>query len=307
MLNARALDCIGREWSRVLMRPVVRFQARNAIDLSDDASFQFSQIEEVLNEYQLLDIGIPEQSGPHETETIERLGWLIGTTQPFSKHVELMAEALANGLSLQGAGEALSIGASSIFVNSSYGNPMDAHLHTGVNTRRYLLDLPDVTPRSKLLALLSGVTGPECTASETMMDPVDFGSAPLRSPQSGPALIEAITDCIETQPRADWRGSHALHELPLPVEVRTVMALAQQYASEGHDAIALFARLGELVARDDFNELHTLKQHQAIVDEYNTTRASLRAVHLAAAAKSATVARAGREQTVYDEVSELMH
>jgi hypothetical protein len=85
------------------------------------------------------------------------------------------------------------------------------------------------------------------------------------------------------------------------------MALAQQYASEGHDAIALFARLGELVARDDFNELHTLKQHQAIVDEYNTTRASLRAVHLAAAAKSATVARAGREQTVYDEVSELMH
>ena len=307
MLNARALDCIGREWSRVLMRPVVRFQARNAIDLSDGASFQFSQIEEVLNEYQLLDIGIPEQSGPHETETIERLGWLIGTTQPFSKHVELMAEALANGLSLQGAGEALSIGASSIFVNSSYGNPMDAHLHTGVNTRRYLLDLPDVTPRNKLLALLSGVTGPECTASETMMDPVDFGSAPLRSPQNGPALIEAITDCIETQPRADWRGSHALHELPLPVEVRTVMALAQQYASEGHDAIALFARLGELVARDDFNELHTLKQHQAIVDEYNTTRASLRAVHLAAAAKSATVARAGREQTVYDEVSELMH
>ena len=69
----------------------------------------------------------------------------------------------------------------------------------------------------------------------------------------------------------------------------------------------LFARLGELVARDDFTELHTIKQHQAMVDEFNTTREAFRTVHLVAAAKSASAARAGREQTVYDSVRELLH
>ena len=307
MLNARALDCIGREWSHVLMRPVVRYQARNAIDLSHGASFQFSQIEDALNEYRLLDIEIPEQTGDHETEAIGELGSLIGATQPFSKHIELIAKALANGLSLQGTGEALSIGASTIFVNSSYGNPMDAHLHTGVNTRRYLLGLSGVSLRNKLLALLSGITGPECTISETMLESVESDPPTPGSEPTEAELINAITECIEGQPQADWRASHAVDKLPLATEAKTAMAMARRYANEGYQAMRLFSRLGELVSRDDFTELHTIKQHQAIVDEFNTTREALRTVHLVAAAKSTTVARSGREQTVYDTVSELLH
>ena len=305
MLNARALDCIGREWSRVLMRPVVRYQARNAIDLSDGASLQFSQIEEVLKEYRLLDIEMPEQTGDHETEAVGELGSLIGTTAPFSGHIELIAKALANGLSLQGAGEALSIGVSTIFASSSYGNPMDSHLHTGVNTRRYLLGLEGISLRNKLLALLSGVTGPECTISEGMIESVPHPTSGSERTES--ELIEAITECIEGQPQADWRASHAVHELPLAAEAKTAMAMARRYADEGYDAMRLFSRLGELVSRDDFTELHTIKQHQAMVDEFNTTREAFRTVHLVAAAKSAAVARAGREQTVYDAVSELLH
>ena len=307
MLNARALDCIGREWSRVLMRPVVRYQARNAIDLSDGASFQFSQIEDALKEFRLLDIELPEQTGDHETEAIGELGSQIGSTKPFSKHIELIAKALANGLSLQGAGEALSIGVSTIFENSSYGNPMDAHLHTGVNTRRYLLGLTGVSRRNKLLSLLSGITGPECTISESMLDSVGSEPPANKSQRTEAELIEAITECIEGQPQADWRASHAVHELPLAPEAKTAMAMARRYANEGHDPMRLFARLGELVARDDFTELHTIKQHQAMVDEFNTTREAFRTVHLVAAAKSASVARAGREQTVYDSVRELLH
>ena len=57
-----------------------------------------------------------------------------------------MAEALAEGLSLDGAGEALSIGAAGLFLRSLTGNPMDVHLHTSANLRRYLLRLDGVTP-----------------------------------------------------------------------------------------------------------------------------------------------------------------
>jgi len=49
----------------------------------------------------------------------------------------MLAKALADGLSLQGTGEALSIGAAGLFMRSLTGNPMDVHLHTGANLRRY--------------------------------------------------------------------------------------------------------------------------------------------------------------------------
>ena len=267
---------------------------------------QFSQIDDVLNEYRLLDIETPKQTGDHETEAIGELGSLIGTTAPFSGHIEQIAKALADGLSLQGAGEALSIGVSTIFVSSSYGDPMDSHLHTGVNTRRYLLGLEGISLRNKLLALLSAVTGPECTISESLLHPAESESVTPGSERTESELIEDITECIEGQPHADWRASHKVHELPLPAEA-TVMAMARQYGDEGYDAMRLFNRLGELVSRDDFTELHTIKQHQTIVDEFNTIREAFRMVHLVAAAKSATVARSGREQTVYDSVSELLH
>ena len=151
------------------------------------------------------------------------------------------------------------------------------------------------------------MTGPECTISEGMIESVGSDPVTPGSDRTESELIEAITECIEGQPQGDWRASHAVHELPLPAEAKTVMAMARRYANEGYDAMRLFSRLGELVARDDFTELHTIKQHQAIVDEFNTTRAAFRTVHLVAAAKSATVARSGREQTVYDSVSELLH
>ena len=310
MLTCRALDCIGREWSSVLMRPVVRYQARNAIDLSEGASFHFSQIEDALKEYRLLDIEISEHTGDHETETIGELGLLIGTTRPFSAHIELIAQALAKGLSLEGAGEALSIGASTIFTSTTYGNPMDSHLHTGVNARRYLLGLETVSLRNKLLALLSGVTGPECTVSEGMMDlTTDAGSGLSidRPAGSESDLIEAVSECIESQPRADWRASSRVDKLPLPEAATTAMNLVRHYENQGYAPMRLFNRLGEHVSRDDFTELHSIKQHQAIVDEFNTTREPFRAVHLVAATKSAVVVRSGREQTVYDSVRELLH
>ena len=309
MLTARAIDCIGSEWNRVLMRPVVRYLARNAIDISEGAKFHFDMIDEAIDDARLMEIELRAETGEEESASIGELAGRIGANHKFSANIPLIADALAGGLSLEGAGEALSIGASTLFVCSSYGNPMDSHLHTGVNTRRYLLGLPGVKRRNQLRALLSGITGPECLFSETTIDhvphvdPEKLAALPARNEDE---LIEAITECIEDQPQVDF-GSKSLDQLRTGPEVREVIALAQQYVDSGFEPMRLFERLGALVSRDDFTELHGVKQHQALVDEFNSTRESFRGVHLVAAAKSAAVVHAGHEQEVYSELVQVLH
>ena len=181
---------------------MVRYQARRAIDLSEGAGFHFSTLESAIDEFGLLDKDLPMNSGPHETDAIGALAKRLAATRPFAGHVALIARALADGLSLAGAGEALSVAASSIFVSSTYGNPIDSHFHTGVNTRRYLLGRPGVSKRCKLLALLSGVTGPECTCAESLMswtphvEPETLARLPERDETS---LLNAIVQCMEEQ------------------------------------------------------------------------------------------------------------
>jgi hypothetical protein len=48
-----------------------------------------------------------------------------------------MAKASASGISLEGAGEGLSLGAAGLFLRSLGGNPMDVHWHTSINLRRF--------------------------------------------------------------------------------------------------------------------------------------------------------------------------
>ncbi len=83
----------------------------------------------------------------------------------------MLARALADGLSLEGAGEALSVGGSTLFLRSQTGNPMDVHINTGANTRRYLLRQPELSLRIKLRALLIWNTGPEVLMAQRMLAP----------------------------------------------------------------------------------------------------------------------------------------
>ena len=109
-----------------------------------------------------MDREIPAQTGDRETRAIGELGEAIGGCTDYLDGMEPMAKALAEGLSLEGAGEGLSVGASKAYLKSSYGNPMDSHLHTGTNGRRYLVNMEGVSQRHKIEALITGLTGPEC-------------------------------------------------------------------------------------------------------------------------------------------------
>ena len=96
-----------------------------------------------------------------ESAAIAALGENIGAIKKMPEVTELMLSALAKGLSLHGIGEALSIGGAHLFLRSHTGNPFDVHIHTGINARRYLLDIEDVAVRSKALGLLSWPSGVE--------------------------------------------------------------------------------------------------------------------------------------------------
>ena len=305
--TARALDWLGWEWASVLARPAVRYQARRPSRLLPKM-FDFAEVEALLDTYKLLEIDIQEESTPAETTRIGELGLQMGRTKKYLGNIELMAEALASGLSLEGAGEALSIAAAAAYLSTSYGNPMDSHLHTGTNNRRYLLSQNGVSLRNKLLGLLTGFTGPEVLLAERLLNwesnlaPNISASLPDRGQEE---LLDAITDSIEGQPWLDWRQIGVAMTVA-PDEVRNSIALARQYSDKGYDPRAYFDRLAEIACRDDFTEMHSLKHFQAIADEYYSTREPFRWLHMVSAAKSAAVIHAGKEHSVYRQAMELM-
>ncbi len=305
--TARALDSIGWEWAHVLFRPVVRCQARRAPRLLRN-NYDFDDVQELVKEYKLLEKGVPAQPTQDESGLILELGMTLGKNKNYLDNIEPMARAMADGLSLQGAGEALSIGAAAAYLSTSYGNPMDAHLHTGTNNRRYLLDQTDVSLENKLLGLLTAFTGPEVLLAERLLNWEDNLSRDITSGlpnRDQTELLEAITQSIEDQPWLDWRKI-GVAQTVAPESVKETVALARQYADLGYDDRAYFRRLAEIACRDDFTEMHALKHFQAIVDEYYATSREHRWLHMVSAAKSAAIVHLGKEHRVYNRARELI-
>ena len=159
----RALESIGQEYLPILMRPAVRYVTRFPIAPG------VPEIEALIEEHQLLTRVTRQHSGEDETAVIGRVGEAIGRCDVYADIPVLLAKALADGLSLEGAGEALSIGAAGLFLRSLTGNPMDVHLHTSANLRRYLIGLDGLSLKNKLLVLLLWHTGPEIRSTARRM------------------------------------------------------------------------------------------------------------------------------------------
>ena len=308
--TARALEAIGREWAGVLFRPAIRYQARPPTPL-DDVELNYvayESVEAIFDEYKLLECDIPLRSSAEETEQIGALSRQIGASKSYYATIAPLAEALVNGLSLEGAGEALSIGAAAAYLSTSYGNPMDSHTHTGINNRRYVLAQEGVSLRNKLLGLMTALTGPEVLLAEPLTNWTSNVEEDVTShlpARSQDALLDALTESVEGQPWLDWR-SIGVDNVVAPDEVKETVALARQYSELGYDAGAYFERLAEISCRDDFTEMHSLKHFQAIVDEYYATREPYRWLHLVSAAKSAAVTHVGKEHQVYNQAKAVL-
>jgi hypothetical protein len=267
------------------------------------------EFDALLDEYRLLERPLRQQTGAHETTVIGQLGEDISHCHQYAEIPAMLAKALADGLSLDGTGEALSIGAAGLFLRSLTGNPMDVHLHTGVNLRRYLVQLDGLSRRNKLLALLLWHTGPEVRSTQNRMEPTPqpdmsaVASLPYRSQDE---LLDAITASIYNQPPTDWSMIADLDMLRAVPEVKITVNLAQQYTELGYDATACITRLAEIACHDNFTEMHAFKHHQAVVEEFYTTREPWRWRHLVAGAQAAAISF-GKNMEIYEEALELLH
>jgi hypothetical protein len=301
----RALELYGDEHLKVLMRPAVRYVARFPTHRV------VPDVDMVIEKYGLMDLELREKTGEDETAHIGRVGEAIGRVEKYPEIPRLLAQALVDGLSVEGAGEALSIGAAGLFLRSQTGNPMDVHMHTSANLRRWLLKMDGFSRRNRLLILLLWHTGPEVMSTQYRMEAVPqpeaeaaaLAALPHRSQEE---LLEAITDSIHQQPPTDWSKVSNLGKMIAVPEVKDTVNLAKQYVSLRYDPEVLIARLAEIVCHDSFTEMHAFKHHQSIVEEFRNTRDPWRWLHLVCGAQAAAISY-GKNMEVFEDALEIMH
>ncbi len=298
----RALEYLGWEYAKYIGRAPVRYITRPTAPASLD------DVDGLIAKFGLLERDLRFATGKDETGAITALADDIGHCSQFGEIPEMVARALADGLSLEGAGEGLSVGGSTLFLRSQTGNPMDVHINTGANTRRYLLRQPELSLRTKLQALLVWHTGPEVRMAQRMLapdlqpEPERVAALPFRTQDELIAEIESLIGRLpvgERLPKANlatWRSTD---------EVKQAAALAQRYANCEYAPEPLITALGKIACRDNFTEMHALKHHQATYEEFHATRPSLRWRHLVAAVQAAAISH-GRIQDVYEHAAEAM-
>jgi len=292
-----------------LMRPAVRYVTRNPVSPPNPMGSPLGGIYKLIEEHQLLKRVLRQRTGDDETAAIGALGEAFGRVDNFADIPVLMAQALADGLSLEGGGEALSIGAAALFLRSLGGNPMDVHLHTSVNIRRYLIRLDGISLHNKLLLLMSWHVGPEIrsTANRMQLAPQpDMAAVDALPHRSQEELLEVVQQSIYNQPPTDWSQVSNLGLMRAVPEVREVVKLATQYMRLGYDPDAFIKMLAEIVCHDNFTEMHAFKHHQSIVEEYYATREPWRWMHLVAGAQAAAISF-GKNMTIYEDALELFH
>lgn len=299
----RALEIYGHEHLKVLMRPAVRYVARFPTHRV------VPDVDALIERLDLMNIPLREQTGEDETAAIGALGEAIGRVEKYNEIPRLLGQALVDGMSVEGAGEALSIGAAGLFLRSQTGNPMDVHMHTSANLRRWLLKLDGLSRRNRLLILLLWHTGPEVMSTQYRMEPApqpDPAAVAALPHRSQAALLEAITTSIHEQPPTDWSKVTNLGKMIAVPEVKETVNLAQQYVNLRYDPEVLIARLAEIVCHDSFTEMHAFKHHQSIVEEFRNTRDPWRWMHLVCGVQAAAISY-GKNMEVFEDALDLMH
>jgi hypothetical protein len=297
------METLGAEHLKVLFRPAVRYVARFP------AQRLVPEADALIEQHGLLNRILRQRTGDDETAKIGELGEAIRAVKTYPEIPKMIAQALADGLSLEGAGEALSIGAAGLFLRSLTGNPMDVHLHTSANLRRYLIRLDGFSKKNKLLTLLLWHTGPEVKSTQYRMeaelqpDAAAVAALPHRSQEE---LLEAITQSIYTQPPTDWATVTNLGMMRAVPEVKQTVNLAQQYVDLRYDPQVLINRLAQIVCHDNFTEMHAFKHHQAVIEEFHNTREPWRWMHLVCGCQAAAISF-GKNMSVYEDALELMH
>ena len=315
----RALDVVGWKHAEVILRPPVRFLCRHPMleygegergkIIQEGISLytKFSDLENLIEIYSLDKADLAIDTSMKETGAIKALAEEVSNIRKISETPALVAQKLAGGLSVMGVLEGLSVGGAMRFIRSNTGNPFDVHMHTGISARRYLLSLPGLSHRTRLLLLMSWGQGYEIRhLDRTLVWDLNTNSNDIDD-ASQDDLLGAIVDSLEGQPIFDLASlTGSIAEVVAPESVLETTALAQRYVELGYDPQPFFELMAQHVCRDDQSEMHAYKMQQATYEEFYKTRDELRGLHLVAAAKhAATVARLN-PRTIYPKTRALM-
>ncbi|HYB43818.1 MAG TPA: hypothetical protein VEL75_18710, partial [Candidatus Methylomirabilis sp.] len=105
----RALEYFGWEYAKFIGRAPVRYITRPTAPTSLD------EVNALIAEHELLERDLRFETGEDETAAVTGLADAIGRCDEFTAIPALLARALGDGLSMEGAGEALSVGGSTLF------------------------------------------------------------------------------------------------------------------------------------------------------------------------------------------------
>jgi len=318
----RALDDIGWEWASVLLRPPVRYLATHPMlepigEFKPDVVAEsvrhyqhFDEVERLIDERDLTRDTLSLERRESEDDAVVALAQQIGAVSDIRTIGVILADAVQSGLSLQATAEALSAGGAMLFLRSHSGNPFDVHIHTGINARRYVLNLNGISLRTKLLTLLGWCLGTEVRYLNSTLrwsirtDSQTIASLPKRNQSD---LLSAIADGISDVPVIDLdKITVSVDDLVAPAQVQNCIALAQQYTDLGYDPDPLFALMAELVCHDDQTEMHAYKLQQATFEEYHNTCEPCRWVHMVSAVKHAACIVQMHPKTVYPRAHKLL-
>ena len=182
-------------------------------------------VDELIRKHELLERDLRAKTGEDETAAITALADEIGRCNDFGEIPEMLARALGGGVSLEGVGEGLSVGGSTLLPALADGQP-DGRAHQ--HRRQYpalSAAQPDLSRRIKLQALLVWNTGPEVRMAQRMLardvqpEPERVASLPSRTQDE---LLEEIESFIGRLPvgerlpaanLATWRSTDEVKQV----------------------------------------------------------------------------------------------
>lgn len=288
----RAIDVLGEEFAEYLIRPVVRY-------VTGGLTPPFpTEIMELMNKHVSEPRDQRIETREDETRIISELSQQLGNIDSFSMVPRLLSQSIADGLSLRGAGEALSIAASMLFLRWQTLNSMDVHQNITANALRHVIGLEQISWQTKLHSLFVWHAGPDVRRSRSRL--ISFAEttrqAGEKDDQMENDLLGRIDQLLEIVTSTDTSTPDDADSLQGIVD--ETVSLAFRYAHGNPDPAALFQVLARHVCRDQWSEMHTYEHHQVMYEEYYNTRPQLRAIHLVAAVKGVAISL-GRSHEVY--------
>jgi hypothetical protein len=253
----RLLDWIGWEHAPTLLRVAVRYNFMPSIwaerGSRESLQLQADRIEALAQPFDVPASRRPLDAAGEQAALAELREVCAGAA--LDEIPRAIAEALARGVSLTGAAEAVSVAACDLFLQADTDNAMGIHFMTGANAIRWVCrHFPSLGSR----ALLAWTLGPETRGIKQSRR----AELPTRVRGHLPEL-RALLDNREPQTAAALALRLTREEAPAAVLCLSAMA----------------------AARDDTSEMHAMKHCQAMAEEWSATRPEWAPVHLAAQAK----------------------